>query len=45
MQSRLYATETSIHICRVFENVNFSSRVVYVETSKNEDTWYKILDD
>ena len=39
---RICATEPSIHISRIFE-IKVSNSVVYVETSKNEATWYNVL--
>lgn len=39
---RILATESSIHTSRIFAT-KVSNRVVYADTSKNEDTWCKML--
>ena len=41
---RFCITEISIHISRV-SAIKVSDRVVYVDTSKNEVTWYIFLCD
>jgi hypothetical protein len=41
-RSRFPAPESGIHTSRIFA-IKISDRVVYAETSKNEDTWRRVL--
>lgn len=41
-RSRFFASESSIHASRI-SMITVLDRVVYVDTSKNEDTWCEIL--
>lgn len=38
---RFLATEISIHTSRI-SAIKVSDRVVYADSSKNEDTWFRI---
>ncbi len=38
----MLTTESSIHILRVLK-IKILGRVIYVEISKNENTWYRVL--